>query len=282
MQRVAVLKLRIFTAIILVPLFVALVLGLTARQFSFLIGFISIWCSYEWAALMGIQSKFPKILAALVMSLFMASTLYLIEVRSLSIISVLYISAIWWLIAILLVISYPRSSRVWGKSKVPKAFMGLITLIPWWIALSFIRIIPNGEYIVLFLFVLIWTADSGAYFAGRLFGKHKLLPEVSPGKTWEGFFGAIVATGLLATLTAFFLKLNTYEFFMFIMLSVLTVVISVFGDLFESMIKRQAGVKDSGTILPGHGGALDRLDSIFAAAPIFALGLYLIKEYAIS
>ena len=127
----------------------------------------------------------------------------------------------------------------------------------------------------MYVFCLVWGADTGAYFAGRKFGKHKLAPSVSPGKTIEGFVGGLITTSILIVAVAIYRDLSAIRFVAFVGLSLLTVLASVLGDLLESMVKRQAGVKDSGNIFPGHGGALDRIDSLTAAAPLFALGWWL-------
>ena len=130
----------------------------------------------------------------------------------------------------------------------------------------------------MYLFLLVWGADSGAYFIGRKFGNKKLAPKVSPNKSVEGLYGGIVTSMLIViTVTLLYLNISIPELLLFLILSVLTVFSSVLGDLFESMIKRRAGIKDSGRILPGHGGVLDRIDSLLAAAPIFAAGMYVLK-----
>ena len=130
----------------------------------------------------------------------------------------------------------------------------------------------------MYLFLLVWGADSGAYFVGRKFGKKKLAPNVSPNKSVEGLYGGILTSMVIVVAVAsLYLDMTWPELCLFLILSVITVFSSVLGDLFESMIKRRAGIKDSGRILPGHGGVLDRIDSLLAAAPIFATGIYVLK-----
>ena len=147
-------------------------------------------------------------------------------------------------------------------------------MVSTWLALVVLHSRPDqGPHWVLFLLVLVWVADSGAFFAGRQFGRTKLAPKVSPGKTWEGVFGALIACALFAFGYARFLELQGLALTGFILISLVTVLFSVAGDLLESLLKRQHGVKDSGTLIPGHGGILDRIDSLFAAAPIFLFGL---------
>ncbi len=152
--------------------------------------------------------------------------------------------------------------------------MGLLTLLPTWLALVYLRALPNGEWKIVFLLGLVAAADIGAYFSGSTFGRRKLAPSVSPGKSWEGFWGGLALSMLLA-LAVWWFCWRTLPLPAWLLVVACTVLASVLGDLLESMIKRQRGVKDSGTLLPGHGGIMDRLDSISAAAPIFALGLLL-------
>jgi phosphatidate cytidylyltransferase len=153
------------------------------------------------------------------------------------------------------------------------ALAGLLTLIPAWVALMNLHSTPDyGPRYALFLLLLIWIADSGAYFVGRRWGRTKLAPRISPGKTWEGVVGALTVT--LAVAGAGAVSLGVRRWGAFILICVITVSFSVVGDLPESMLKRQYHTKDSGHLLPGHGGILDRVDSLTAAAPIFLLGLY--------
>ena len=150
---------------------------------------------------------------------------------------------------------------------------GLFTLVVPWVALMALRGTPDfGARYVLFLFILIWIADSGAYLVGRRWGRRKLAPAISPGKTREGAFGALAATLLFSLVGAALFDMARWPWF--ILVCMVTVAFSIVGDLFESMLKRQHSAKDSGFLLPGHGGVLDRLDSLMAAAPVFLLGLY--------
>jgi phosphatidate cytidylyltransferase len=175
----------------------------------------------------------------------------------------------------MMVLKYPKGEGRWTDSEFLKSLFGQLTLVPFWVGITAIRAYDydnepmRGAILVLATFVIVWGADIGAYFVGRQFGQHKLMPKVSPGKTIEGSAGGM-ATALLASLVA-----NSYfyhiEMMPLLLLVLITSLASVFGDLSESMFKRSAGIKDSGNILPGHGGILDRIDSLTAAVPVFAL-----------
>jgi phosphatidate cytidylyltransferase len=167
---------------------------------------------------------------------------------------------------------YPANA-IWWARPVLLVPLGFLLLVPAWLGLTSLH--AASAWWLMYLFGLVWGADTGAYFAGRAFGKHKLAPHVSPGKTLEGFLGGLALTMAMAVAVAICRDLNSLRLAAFLGLSLLTVLASVLGDLFESMVKRHAGIKDSGTIFPGHGGALDRIDSLTAAAPVFALGWWL-------
>jgi phosphatidate cytidylyltransferase len=179
-----------------------------------------------------------------------------------------------WFLIILAIGTYPTSASYWGyKSVVGLCFLLLIPLF----VQSLVRLylLPQGPWLLLYLLCLVWTADIGAYLVGKLWGKHKFIPTVSPGKSWEGLIGALVLSlGLSGVGFVYFEK---YPLGLWLMLAVLTVLFSVVGDLFISLLKRRCHLKDTGNLLPGHGGILDRMDSLIAAASIFYVGLtYLI------
>jgi phosphatidate cytidylyltransferase len=223
---------------------------------------------WEWSGLMGITKPVPKLIYLVItLALFLMAMFVPVPL-------ILMIAFVWWLVALLIVVLYPRGTSAWG-SMIVRGIMGWLVLLPCWAAINFIRSQESGIGMLLFLFILIWGADSAAYFAGRKWGKTKLASSVSPGKSVEGVGGAVLFS-LFFTLIVFALSQVPISQWPFILgLSVLTVLFSILGDLFESVMKRYVGVKDSGNLLPGHGGLLDRIDSLTAAAPIFALGSYL-------
>ena len=180
----------------------------------------------------------------------------------------------WWMGNIFLVSQYPKFINVWFHPIYLRYLYALLLFIP---SLVSIILIYNsyGQFALLSLFLILWTADSGAYFVGSKMGKRKLAPRVSPGKSIEGLLGGIFSVVLLSIILLMS-DLFPFDSFLFVFISAVTGIISVFGDLFESIIKREASAKDSSNLLPGHGGFLDRLDSLFAAAPIYYLGLTLL------
>ena len=154
------------------------------------------------------------------------------------------------------------------------ALIGLFALVPAWLALSILHgMVDSGPWQVMFLLVLVWSADSGAYVAGRKFGAHKLALRISPGKTWEGVLGGMLFAVVPAVLAGLYWYEGTGPLAVFLVVCLFTVAFSIVGDLLESLLKRQAHVKDSGRLLPGHGGILDRIDSLTAAAPVYVAGM---------
>lgn len=263
------LKERVLTALVLVPIVIWCVFFATnPLVFAAFGGIIVAVGGWEWAALMGWKQPVARVaLAAVVLACLVALEVFQ-PARSL--LALLYgVSVLFWLVALRMVRGYPGSATLWARSEVLLP-VGFVLLVPAWSGL--VKLHSEGHWWLLYLFCLVWGADTGAYFAGRAFGKNKLAPAVSPGKTIEGLVGGLLLTGVLMVGVGIHQGLAGSRFLAFIGLSFLTVLASVLGDLLESMVKRQAGVKDSGSIFPGHGGALDRIDSLTAAAPVFMLG----------
>jgi phosphatidate cytidylyltransferase len=186
------------------------------------------------------------------------------------------LACLWWSFALLWVKSYPMSAVLW-RTVFMRSLMGLLILSPAWLAAVFLLSYPRGGLLVVVMVVIVVAADVGAYFSGKTWGRHKLAEKVSPAKTWEGFWGGIGSCVLLAVVLWSLLpdRASHLGLGSVVAVTVSTALASVVGDLSVSMVKRESGVKDSGTLLPGHGGMLDRLDSICGAAPVFALGLLL-------
>lgn len=278
------LKQRIITALILAPLVIAGIFYLPFPAFVFALAAVTLAGFWEWTQFVDAKSRWG---AMLVPTLVLGGTMAWLplDVTTLSQLasshqSMLLVGGIWWLVASLLAITYPSSATLWSKATSLKYLFGLLTLIPFFWGVLMLRAVNyaetpyHGAKLVLLVCILVWAADTGAYFTGKRFGKRKMAPSVSPNKTIEGLIGgatlAVVVTwGSAALMDIPFVSLGSL-----LLISVITVMASVLGDLVESMFKRAAGVKDSGNLLPGHGGILDRIDSLTAALPVFAL-LYL-------
>jgi phosphatidate cytidylyltransferase len=186
---------------------------------------------------------------------------------------VLIAALAWWLAALVWIARFGDPKIAWPGWL--RALVGIVVLVPtWWALVALHELSPSGRYYLLFLLALVWAADSAAYFAGRLWGTNKLAPSISPGKTWEGVWGALIAGLLLGILGVIVFGVQGSRWVAFVVLCTATVAFSILGDLAESAFKRQSGLKDSGYLLPGHGGILDRVDSLTAAAPVFMLGLW--------
>jgi phosphatidate cytidylyltransferase len=259
------LKQRVITAVALLPLVILLVWGTPTWLLALVAGGLILVGTWEWLAL----SKINTLLSKFSNTTIVAALLYLLWLSrhdNLVLWVVALIALAWWLFALYWVIWWRREFQSWIKF-----VCGMLTLIPAWLAFLSLHASQDGVVKLLFLLALIWAADIAAYFAGKRLGKHKLAPKVSPGKTWEGVAGGSLAL-LLVSLMGVWLALPAQGYAL-ILICLLTGWISIVGDLSESLFKRQAGLKDSGRLLPGHGGVLDRVDSLTAALPAFWLGL---------
>lgn len=265
------LKTRIITALILAPIAIGGIFFLPPLGFALFTGVIISIGAWEWANMSGISGQGGRVAyGALV-----AAVLYgLINVPA---VEVLWLSLVWWFLCFMLVRSYPKGSEKWGG--VPaRAIMGLFVLVPAWVGLNHLRTgglsfgsIDNNLLLILYVFCVVWVADIGAYFAGRAFGKAKLAPRVSPGKSWAGVWGGLAAVGVFAAVASMLASASGSDTLLLVVASLITGLVSVLGDLLESMLKRFRGIKDSSQLLPGHGGIMDRIDSLTAAIPVFAL-----------
>ncbi len=271
------LKLRIITALVLAALFLSSLFLLPWGGFVVFAGIFTLIGAWEWANLAGFKSPPERLIFSVLTATAMLliawytgvfdGVIVLSEMRHF-----LLISVAWWAVALLWVQGYPSSVVLW-ESRWVKALMGWVVLIPCWLSLSYLHQGKDGALLILLLMATVIVADTGAYFTGKAFGRHKLLFEVSPGKSWEGFWGGLVACLLLALAVNFYTDFKQWKALFIVIF--FTALGSVLGDLLESMVKRHRNVKDSGSVLPGHGGVLDRIDSVTAAAPIFTLGIIL-------
>jgi len=280
------LKHRIITAVVLAPAVIAAIFYLPLIYFAGLLLIIMAIGAWEWGPLMGFSNVIRRLVFVLV-TVFLISTLWRyfplehlwINESTLqqSIIYILWGAVAWWILSAILTFLYPRYSKFWSSHRSIRALFGWLTLVPTWLAFIVLRSseyssdMLHGAQLLMFLFLMVWSADVGAYFVGKSMGKHKLLPNVSPGKTMEGFIGGVICACILIGIAGFIMNWNVEQFLLVLPITVLITTVSVLGDLNESMFKRQAGIKDSGSILPGHGGILDRIDSLTATAPIYAL-----------
>ena len=267
------LRTRIVTAACLIAFFFIMLFNFSPAQFCVAIACMTLIGAWEWCHFMLIKNLLFKLIYVLIVSAIIFLTLFI------AIPVVLMIAALWWLIALGFMLTYPQSSTFWGKGVVIRAIMGILTLIPSWAALTEMRSYPDGVSAILFLLILVSGADTTAYFVGRRFGKHQLAPQLSPNKTIEGALGALLFAILLTILVLIINHTSVSNWIWVILLSIVTVIFSIVGDLFESMLKRQVNLKDSSQLLPGHGGLLDRIDSMMSAAPIFAFGALLFRMY---
>jgi phosphatidate cytidylyltransferase len=256
---------RVLTAVLLAALVVGVLYVLPDRAAIAAIALVMLAGAWEWAAFAGLRSAagrggYVALVAAAIWALWTASG------DGASLRTILALTMLWWLAGLLwLTFAARRGGRL------AAALAGLAVLAPATVGLARLVLIePQGRALLLFLLVLIAAADVGAFFGGRRFGRRKLAPVVSPGKTWEGLMSGMLAASLAAAVGAVLLGQPLLPW---LVLSLTVALVSVVGDLVESMFKRRTGLKDSGRLLPGHGGVLDRIDSLTAAAPAFMLGL---------
>ncbi|MCU0759778.1 MAG: phosphatidate cytidylyltransferase [Steroidobacteraceae bacterium] len=266
------LRSRVLTAMVLAAVLLVVVLGLPEGATLALVALVVLAGAWEWSALLGAPAAAARggyvLLVAVLLGAAWAGTREPAGLRAL-----LFAASAWWLVALLWLSMAPGRVRGWSAG-----LAGLFALVPAGISLAEIRLAPGiGAALTLFALVLIVAADTGAFFAGRRFGRVHLAPRVSPGKTWEGVIGGLLLAALIAWAGAAWFDVAASRM---LPVGLAAAAFSVVGDLTESMLKRHAGVKDSGSIFPGHGGVLDRIDSVTAGAPVLLLGLLQIEVVA--
>lgn len=268
------LKLRILTAVFLVPIILIALFALPLFWFGWFSALIFMAAAWEWTNLIHVDRPLHKIF-------FLLGFLVLIYVLGhlLAPAFILILGAITWFAITFFVFNYRLFKQVWPLKKAVQIGVGLWLLALCWFGLNFVRWQDDGRFLVFILFLIVWGTDTASYFSGKRWGKRKLAPEISPGKTIEGVLGGVATAFVIGLIVSAFLPVNFTTYFLFLLVILLTIIISIVGDLFESMVKRQSNLKDSGQLLPGHGGILDRIDSIISAAPIFAAGLFWIERF---
>ncbi len=282
---------RIITASILATLIILAVLFLPTLPFSALMALVVLIGAWEWTFLVNIEKMLMRILFLLALILPMLGVTFwtqFLEIVALTfewpgvreysalIEWTVIPPVLFWVLVMILIRQVPGIFLKLELKTAYRVLTGWFVLLAAWMFITRLHLLYGAE-MVLYFMLLIWAADIAAYFTGKKFGKEKLSPDISPGKTVEGMYGALgsaVVCGIILSLIYQFAIMSAVDF---ILLSVLTVLISIYGDLFFSLVKRQKGVKDSGVIFPGHGGVLDRVDSVIAASPFFYAGISLIS-----
>jgi phosphatidate cytidylyltransferase len=267
------LKQRILTAVILVPLLVAALFYLSLPWLALIFAVVMAAAAWEWAGLTGLRHFAAKLAYVAALLLFGALGLKLIPLHPDLIVSFLTAAVLWWLWALVELFSRRDVTRGMFATMTGRVVGGFLVLVPLWVAAVYLLAADDERpRVLLFLLVLVWVADS-------VLGRTRLAPHVSPGKTVEGVAGGVLGVVLLAWLCGTMLwKFEGMLLAMWMGLAVVTALFSVVGDLTESKLKRIAGVKDSGRLLPGHGGVLDRIDALTSAVPVFTLGaIFLLK-----
>lgn len=272
------LKQRVITALIVAAILLLAIFFFSYPYYAGFIGLIVLVAAWEWSRLAGYSSS-GRYIYLLTVALLMAGLGWWLDLFGAGryfandwVLGICLGASLWWLSVVYWVAVYPKN-KVWLLKPLP-ALIGVGVLLSTCLGLVYLRGEPRGEWLIVIMIVAVVCADTGAYFTGRKFGKRKLAPHVSPGKSWEGFFGGFACSVVFACILMAFFGFNVW----LLVIIVSTSLVSVYGDLMESMLKRESGVKDSGTILPGHGGILDRADSITAAVPVFT-ALYLLSGW---
>ena len=275
-SRSSVLKQRIVTGAVLAFLLLGCVLSGAQILLSLLLGVFVSFAAWEWSGLTGCpQAKLRILYAVLVTS---SLPFFYRSFTTPWVTGIVMFGTLWWCIAAVMVFCYQAGREPIPASRLAGALLGFFVLVPAWAGL--VDLYPNrrGPQLLLLFFVMIWLVDSMAFFTGRRWGNRRLASRVSPGKSWEGFFAGILASLLAGLVYVAYENISGLTGMWLILLCLTSAAFSVIGDLFVSMFKRNINVKDTSHLLPGHGGVLDRIDSITASAPVFAAGIWMLGD----
>lgn len=259
---------RLITTLVLVPLVLLAIFYTQPWVLGGLVAGLVLIGSWEWAGLIPLKSIYERVAFLIIQFAMIFVAYYLFQLW-------LVLGLLAWIGILLCVLYFPASQYYWGRRLIVAALS--LLLLPLFVS-CFARIyfLPDGQPLILYLLCLVWAADIGGYLFGRAIGKTKLIPKVSPGKTIEGVFGGIVLALLVSVVGYFWF--TAHHSWLWFFAAIITAVVSVLGDLFISILKRRCHLKDTGHIFPGHGGVLDRIDSLIAATPVFYFWLVLISN----
>ncbi|WMY94776.1 MAG: phosphatidate cytidylyltransferase [Arsenophonus sp.] len=270
---------RIISTIILIPLVIAGIFFLPLDLFGYVIIFVISLTIWEWCQFVGWIKPIKRMIFPIIFCIsLLGFQLSFQDLTKLTeepvVIYILCSGLIWWLLAIILLITFPLSGRVWSRSVILKITFCILTILPFYCGMLLLRGINYaidpfvGSWLILYIILLVWSTDIGGYFFGYFFGKHKLAEKISPAKTFEGMFGGIVTAGVVGFIFNFYV--SDLVISRNLLINFIIIFSAILGDLIESMFKRQSGIKNTGNLIPGHGGVLDRIDSLIAAITVFS------------
>ena len=284
-----VLKQRVITAVILLVTLIAATTQLPSFFFSLFVAVVILIAAWEWAGFISLDKKIVKIPFLVSIAVMLLGSFFFLgisptaqKIDEFRVGLLLILGLLFWLMSLLCLAGYPKNRNLWND-KYKISLMGVLVLIPTFAGVVVLKYLLPSGYLVLALVILVAAVDVGAYFVGVNFGSRKLAANLSPKKSWEGVWGGALACLLVATLFIWLMHrnlqpLSSAQIAALLALSMGITFFSIVGDLLESMLKRNCGVKDSGTMLPGHGGVLDRVDGLLAATPLFVLTMMLVLD----
>ncbi|MCZ8164742.1 phosphatidate cytidylyltransferase [Silanimonas sp.] len=264
---------RILTGLVLAPTAVAGLLWLPTEWLALVAAVLLLAGLWEWTRLTGLSDPMPRLGYITANALMIAALAWAAGPNLFALKAAALLGVAWWVLALAWLWRFEFGQADRGRFRILKLLAGSLAAVPAWAALVWLHQLPgHGPRWALFAVMLVWAADTGAYFVGVRMGKHKMAPRISPNKSWEGFWGGLAGASLVAVFAVKPLGLGWDDLPVLVFLTIVAAMMSVAGDLFESLLKRHSGHKDSGHLIPGHGGMLDRLDSLLAALPVFMVG----------